>query len=77
LGSRRKQTILNKIQKIFQIYKGRGHVVNNIEFFDTDETPIHTLLADNEFNSLKEDVENEGVNVNVVVKNEHVPEIER
>jgi hypothetical protein len=77
LGNRRKQTILNKIQKIFQIYKGRGHVVNNIEFFDTDETPIHTLLADNEFNSLKEDVENEGVNVNVVVKNEHVPEIER
>ncbi len=77
MGNRRKQTILNKIQKIFQIYKGRGHVVNNIEFFDTDETPIHTLLADNEFNSLKEDVENEGVNVNVVVKNEHVPEIER
>lgn len=77
MGSRRKQTILNKIQKIFKIYKGRGHVVNNIEFFDTDETPIHTLLADNEFNSLKEDVENEGVNVNVVVKNEHAPEIER
>lgn len=77
MGSRRKQTILNKIQKFFQIYKGRGHVVNNIEFFDTDETPIHTLLADNEFNSLKEDVENEGVNVNVVVKNEHAPEIER
>ncbi len=51
LENRRKQTILQEIQKVFSIYQGKGHEVNNIEFFDTADTPIHTLLADNEFQS--------------------------
>jgi len=61
---------------VFNIYKGKGHEVNNVEFFDTEDTPIHTLLADNEFQSLKGEIENDGVQVHVVTKNEHVPEVE-
>jgi len=76
LENRRKQTILQEIQKVFNIYKGKGHEVNNVEFFDTEDTPIHTLLADNEFQSLKGEIENDGVQVHVVTKNEHVPEVE-
>jgi hypothetical protein len=77
LENRRKQTIVQKIQKVFNISKGKGHEVNNVEFLDTDDTPIHMLLADNEFHSLKEEIENDGVQVHVVSKNEHVPEVER
>jgi hypothetical protein len=77
LENRRKQTLLQEIQKVFNIYQGKGHEVNNVEFFDTEDTPIHTLLPDNEFQSLKEEIENDGVQVHVVTKNEHVPEVER
>lgn len=76
LENRRKQTILREIQKNFNIYKGKGHEVNNIKFFDTKDTPIHTLLVDNEFQSIKEKIEENGVQVHVVTKNEHVPEVE-
>jgi hypothetical protein len=48
LEHRRKQTILKEIQKIFNIYKGKGREVNNVEFLDSGDTPIHTLLTDNE-----------------------------
>ncbi len=44
---------------------------------EDEDKPIHTLLADNEFQTLRDDIENEGVQVHVVTKNEHVPEIER
>jgi len=48
LEHRRKQTILKEIQKIFNIYKGKGREVNNVEFLDSEDIPIHTLLTDNE-----------------------------
>jgi len=32
LENRRKQTILQEIQKVFNIYQGKGHEVNNVEF---------------------------------------------
>jgi hypothetical protein len=76
LENRRKQTILKEIKKIFNIYKGKGHAVNNVEFFDTGDTPIHALLVDNEFQSIKEEIEENGVQVHVVTRNEHVPEVE-
>jgi hypothetical protein len=56
LENRRKQAILQEIQKVFNIYNGKGHEVNNVEFLDTDDTPIHTLLADNKFQLLKEEI---------------------
>jgi hypothetical protein len=47
-----------------------------VEFFQKDEA-VQTILADNEFQSLKDDVEEVGINVNLVTKEEHVPEVER
>jgi hypothetical protein len=35
------------------------------------------MLADNEFQVLKEEIEEQGVNVHVVAREEHVPEVER
>jgi len=77
LENRKRQTILNEIKKIFFLYKGKGHSIDNVEFLEDEDKPIHTLLADNEFQTLRDDIENEGVQVHVVTKNEHVPEIER
>ncbi len=37
----------------------------------------HAILADNEFKTLREDIEGEGTRVNITAKEEHVPEIER
>jgi hypothetical protein len=77
LETRKRQAILKEIQKIFCLYKGKGHSVDNVEFLEYEEKPIHTLLADNEFQTLKEDKENKGVQVHVVTKNEHVLGIEK
>ncbi len=76
LIDRRKSTILKAIQKVFRVYQGRGHEVDNVEFTE-EEMPIHMILADNEFQTLKEEVEMLEVQVNVVAKDEHVPEVER
>jgi len=45
--------------------------------FTEQNNPIHTILAVNEFESIRESMEKLGVVVNVTVKEEHVPEIER
>jgi hypothetical protein len=37
---------------------------------------VHTILADNEFESLREEIEECGTQVNVTAKEEHVPEVE-
>ncbi len=39
--------------------------------------PVHTILADNEFQALKDDVEELGVNAHVIPKDEHIAEVER
>jgi hypothetical protein len=72
LETRKRQAILKEIQKIFCLYKGKGHSVDNVGFLEYEEKPIHTLLADNKFQTLKDDIENKGVQVHVVTKNEHV-----
>ncbi len=76
LIDRKKMTIFKAIRQVFGIYQGRGHKVDELEFMDKD-IPVHTILADNEFRALQEDIEELGVNVHVVSKEEHVPEVER
>lgn len=44
------------------LYKSRGHKMETLEF-DSRDNLVHTILADNEFYALKEDLENEGVMV--------------
>jgi hypothetical protein len=48
-----------------------------MEFENNQNAPVHTILADNDFQSLREDIEELGINVHVVTKDEHVPEVER
>lgn len=76
LQDRRKQMILEAIKQVKNLYKGHGHNMSTIEF-DFQSNPIHMILADNEFQSLKEALEGTVVNVNLVPKDEHVPEVER
>lgn len=76
LADRKKLTILQAIKQVMMLYKSRGHQMEKLEF-DERDNPVHTILADNEFYALREELENEGVSVNVVAKEEHVPEVER
>jgi hypothetical protein len=76
LTDRKKATILRALQQVFCVYQGRGHVVEDVEFTN-GELPVHTILADNEFQALRDDIEELGVNAHIVTKAEHVPEVER
>jgi len=77
LVDRKKNTILSAIQQEMKIYQGKGHTIDNTELEEEQENPIHTLLADNEFQALKENLEELNIQVHVVTRNEHEPEIER
>lgn len=59
------------MKQIFRIYQGKRHEVDNVKFVNTT-IPVHTILANNEFQALKEDAEELGVNVNVLSKDEHL-----
>jgi hypothetical protein len=76
LQDRKKSTIMKALQQVFRLYRGRGHTVEEVEFTEV-EMPIHTLMADNEFQVLKEEIEDYGIYAHVVAKEEHVPEVER
>lgn len=45
--------------------------------FNQQQNPIHTLLADNKYQVLQEEIKELGTQVNVVVKGEHLQEVER
>jgi len=45
--------------------------------FSEYHNPIHTVLADNEFAILREDLESHGISLNIASKEDHVPEVER
>ncbi|MFN9981985.1 MAG: hypothetical protein ACK53Y_18815, partial [bacterium] len=76
LPDRKRVTIFNAIQHVINIYKGKRHDVTAVDFTELNG-PIHTILADNEFVSLREDIEEFGIEVNITAKEEHVPEVER
>jgi hypothetical protein len=76
LSDRKKSTIMKALQQVFRVYQGRGHRIENVEFLN-EEVPVHTILADNEFQALRDDIEELGINVHIVMKDEHVPEVER
>jgi hypothetical protein len=76
LSDRKKSTIMKALQQVFRVYQGRGHRIENVEFLN-EEVPVHTILADNEFQALRDDIEELGINVHIVTKDEHVPEVER
>lgn len=73
---RKKNTILGALKQFLYLHQGRGHKVDSMEF-NVDENIVHTVLADNEFQALQDDVEEIGINVNMVAKDKHMPEVER
>jgi hypothetical protein len=75
LTDRKRSTIFRAIKQVIGIYTGPKHVLKEIEFTEWNN-PIHTLLVDNEFSALKDQIEEEGTRVNVAAKEEHVPEVE-
>jgi hypothetical protein len=76
LTNRKRVAIFNSIKHVMNLYIGKGHDVAKIDFTEYNG-PIQTTLADNEFVSSWEDIEEFGVEVNVTAKEEHVPEVER
>jgi hypothetical protein len=57
LNDRKKTTLFNALKQVFRVYQGRGHSVEDIEFQNAEENPIHSMLSDNEFQALRQDVE--------------------
>jgi hypothetical protein len=76
LSDRKRVTIFNAIRHVINIYIGKEHDMKAVYFTELNG-PIHTILADNEFVSLREDIEEFGIEVNITAKEEHVPEVER
>lgn len=76
LPDRKRKTISHPLNQVINLYRGRGHVVEEVEFSEY-QNPVQTVLADNEFIVLKEDLENIGIRLNVAAKEEHVPKVER
>ncbi len=76
LSDQKKGTIFRAIKAVIEIYKGKGHVVDEMAFNEYNN-PVHTILADNEFDALRQEVEKCGTRMNITAKNEHVPEVER
>jgi hypothetical protein len=77
LVNRKKKTIVEVMRQAIIIYNGRGHAVTACEFTETEDRPIHTILADNEFTAIQDEMEADGIQVNLTAKSEHVPEVER
>ncbi len=79
LLNRKKNTILGAIQQVIKIYKEKGHGVKDLEFVTEEsrrDQSVHTILVDSKFQVLQSEIKEMGISVNVVTKNEHVPEVE-
>jgi len=76
LRDRKRKTIADALKQVLNVYKGRGHTVEQMNFTEQNQ-PVHTILGDNEFEAIKEDMLELGVSVNITAREEHVPEIER
>ena len=75
LLDRKKKTIWNSLRHVINVYRSKGHTIEEVELIER-EHEIHTILADNEFELLRQDIEEYGPKVNISSKEEHVPEVE-
>jgi len=76
LRDRKRGTMVEALKQVITVYKGRGHTVGTMNFTEENQ-PVRTILGDNEFEAIREDMTTLGIEVNVTAKEEHVPEIER
>jgi hypothetical protein len=63
LVNRKKKTIVEAMKQAINLYKGKGHTVTDCEFTETEDKPIHSILADNEFEAIRREMEEEGIRV--------------
>jgi hypothetical protein len=54
LVNRKKKTIMEAMKQAINLYKGKGHTVTDCEFTETEDKPIHTILADTNLRQLDE-----------------------
>jgi len=52
---------VHAVKQAIAVYQGKGHTVTDIEFTETEEKPIHTILADNEFEAIRKEMEECGI----------------
>jgi hypothetical protein len=76
ITDRKTSTILEVLKQTVNLYNRRGHKINKMEF-NAKEDEIHMILADTEFQVLQNNIEDLGISLNIVLKDEHVPEVER
>jgi hypothetical protein len=76
LWDRKKKTLLNALKYAVNVCKSKGHKVEEMEFSQVNND-IHTILADNEFEMIREEIEESGIKVKISAKEEHVPDVER
>jgi hypothetical protein len=76
LVDRKKKTVWSALRHIMNIYKNKGHTVEEVEF-STSRNKIHTILAEKKFEMLREDIKDYGAKVNIAAKEEHAPEVDR
>jgi hypothetical protein len=67
---------MNAMDQVVKLYTFKNHTIQEMEFKEYNN-PIHTVLADSEFQSVRDEIEMMGIHVKIVVKDEHVPEVER
>jgi hypothetical protein len=73
LRDKKKGTIIEALKQVINLYKGKGHRVGMMNFTEQNQ-PVHTILGDNEFENIREDMVALGI---ATAREEHVPEIER
>jgi hypothetical protein len=57
------------------VYKNIGHAVEELEFCECSNL-IHTVLANSEFQAVKDEIEEKVIDMCLVSQYEHVPEME-
>jgi len=76
LGNRKRKTIWSALKQVKSLHQSKGHKIEEMEFSE-HENALHTILMDNEFETLIEEIEEFGIKINITAKEEHVPEVER
>jgi phosphatidate phosphatase PAH1 len=76
LGNRKRKTIWSALKQVKSLHQSKGHKIEEMEFSE-HENALHTILMDNEFETLIEEIEEFGIKININAKEEHVPEVER
>ncbi len=67
LPDQRKGSVLKPIRTVINLYRGKGHIVDEVEYNEYNN-PVHTILADNKFEALRQGIEANGTRMNVTEK---------